>query len=83
MGNGTGIAGMILGIIACILSVIVIGFLAGLILGIIALILSILGIAKNDKKAFGIVGLIFSLIAIVLGLYWLVVIAVWWGRSTA
>ena len=83
MGNATGIIGMIFGLIACVLSILIITSLIGVILGITTMILSKSGIEKNDKKAFGIVGLVFSIIAIAIGLCWIIVIAVWWVQTTA
>ena len=83
MGNAMGILGLVFGIIACVLSFLVITALIGVILGVVALILSIVGIATCDSKVPGIIGLIFSCIAIALGLYWVIVIAVWVGRATA
>jgi len=73
MGNGIGIAGMILGIIALII-VWFVSILGGVVLGFIGMILSIVGIVKSDKKAFGIVGLIFSLIAIIIGIIFIALI---------
>ena len=74
MGNGTGIAGMILGIIACIFSIFPLLSLFGVILGVIALTFSLFSVKKNDIKALGYVGLVFSIIAIVICVYWLIVI---------
>ena len=81
MGNATGVIGLVFGIIACALSLLIFTSLIGVILGLVALILSIVGIATNDSKAPGIIGLIFSIIAIALGLYWVIVIAVAVGRA--
>lgn len=83
MGNTMGILGLVFGIIAVVLSLLLFTVVIGLILGIIALIFSIIGIATGDSKAPGIVGLIFSIIAIVLAIAILMIFIAYMAAASA
>ena len=82
MGNTMGVLGLVFGIIACVLSLLIFTVLIGLILGVLALIFSIVGIATGDSKAPGIIGLIFSIAAIVIALAWIIFIAALIGQAS-
>jgi large-conductance mechanosensitive channel len=78
-GKGLGIAGMILGILAIILSFVpCFGFWA-IILAVVGVILSAISLSQAKKagasKGMAIAGLICSILAIIIGSIWLFIIA--------
>lgn len=68
-GKGLAIAGMVVGIVAFLLSFIIIGWY----LGVVGLILSVIGFVQlngsNGPKGMAITGIILNVLAIALGLY--------------
>lgn len=78
-GKGLGIAGMILGILAIILSFIPCFGVWAIVLAVVGVILSAVSLSQakkaNAPKGMAIAGLICSILAIIIGSIWLFVIA--------
>jgi hypothetical protein len=71
--SGFGVAALVLGIIAVIMSAIIIFYFIGIILGILAIIFGAVGYWGKWKDKYGLAGFICGLVALILAIIWIII----------
>lgn len=76
--TGFGIAGLVLGIIAVVMSGVIILWIVGLILGILAIIFGAVAFWGKSRDKYGLAGFICGVVAVILAIIWIIITIIYY-----